>query len=119
MHLCLSASRHVHACTCSAVQLWHRRKESDSTVSIFHGVQVELRQETSHRPMDLRAAIPQARSMHKEAPQGRPSPLDQEWVVSLRIASNIAAEARAAVKVHALQIRTQTSLTEEIVVLAI
>ena len=66
-------------------------------------VQVELRQETSHRPMDLRAAIPQARSTHKDAPQGQPFLQDQEWVVALRIASNIAAEARTAVKVQASQ----------------
>ncbi|CAL8464263.1 g3798 [Coccomyxa elongata] len=59
----------------------------------MHTDQVKLRQETSHRPMDLRAAVTQARSMHKEDPQGRPSPQDQEWVVSLRIASNIAADA--------------------------
>ncbi|BDA49872.1 DNA polymerase iota at N-terminal half [Coccomyxa sp. Obi] len=67
----------------------------------MHTDQVELRQETSHRPMDLRAARPQACSMHKEASQSQPSPQDQDWVMALRIASNIAAEARAAVKAEA------------------
>lgn len=62
-------------------------------------LQVELRQETSHRPMDLRAARPQVYSRPQQAPQGGPAQQEQEWEVALKIASTIASEARAAVKV--------------------
>ncbi|KAK9904793.1 hypothetical protein WJX75_002708 [Coccomyxa subellipsoidea] len=72
-----------------------------SFIGHMHTSKVELRQETSHRPMDLRAARPQVYSRPQQAPQGGPAQQEQEWEVALKIASTIASEARAAVKAEA------------------
>ena len=64
-----------------------------------HCMQMALKQETKHRPMDLRAA----RAFGVPAPgTGTPdsSTPSASWEASLKIASHIAAEARAAVKVR-------------------
>ncbi len=65
-------------------------------------MQVTLRQETKHRPMDLRAHKPNARAMDAEsAADAQPVPgPSHDCEVALKIASTIAAEARAAVKVQ-------------------
>ena len=68
-------------------------------------MQMALRQETKHRPMDLRVA----RSAFGEVALGavpyESAGLPAPWEASLKIASHIAAEARAAVKVSAAPIR--------------
>lgn len=73
----------------------------DNTLSKVRGMswQVELRQETHHRPMDLRAATTRMHSRPAPAAcdAGLPEP---DWEIALKIASSIGAEARAAVKVH-------------------
>lgn len=64
-----------------------------------HCMQIALKQETKHRPMDLRAAktfgvpAPEAETPFSSTPSA-------SWEASLKIASHIAAEARAAVKVR-------------------
>ena len=62
-------------------------------------MQMALRQETKHRPMDLRVA----RSAFGEVASGavpyENAGIAAPWEMSLKIASHIAAEARAAVKV--------------------
>ncbi len=83
---------------CSLVESVYFTARCQSPVTL----QVELRQETHHRPMDLRAARPQACSAPRGAGHGEPGQQEQEWEVALKIASSIAAEARAAVKVHGL-----------------
>ena len=69
-------------------------------------LQVSIKQETRHRPMDLRAA--RSRVRHVSASVGDQGELELEldsravvpdWEVALKLASTIAAEARAAVKV--------------------
>lgn len=67
-------------------------------------MQVTLRQETKHRPMDLRAERPRAMQNGTGGLGEAASALDgssHEWEVALKIASNIALEARTAVKVPA------------------
>ena len=67
-------------------------------------LQVSIKQETRHRPMDLRAA--RSRVQHVAAAVGDQGELEldsyavaPDWELALKVASTIAAEARAAVKV--------------------
>lgn len=63
--------------------------------------QVALKQETKHRPMDLRAARSAFGELAPGAVSYENAGLAAPWEVPLKIASHIAAEARAAVKVSA------------------
>jgi hypothetical protein len=67
------------------------------------GMQVPLRQETMHRPMDLRADRSHVSSGSKTPTRRQLMTSSAEhWTCALKIASSIAAEARAAVKVQIL-----------------
>ena len=61
-------------------------------------MQVSIRQETHYRPMDLRAARAGAPAAAAAAAEEACSSSRERWVAALRVASSIAAEARAAVK---------------------
>jgi hypothetical protein len=63
--------------------------------------QIALKQETKHRPMDLRAARSVFGDLSSGAVPYESAGLAAPWEVPLKIASHIAAEARAAVKVSA------------------
>lgn len=68
-------------------------------LSFWCCVQMALRQETKHRPMDLRVARSAFGEPAQEAAVFEGGASGAPWEVSLKIASHIAAEARAAVKV--------------------
>ncbi len=62
-------------------------------------MQMALKQETKHRPMDLRAARSAFGELASGAVPYESAGVYAPWEASLKIASHIAAEARAAVKV--------------------
>ncbi|CAL5220492.1 g2519 [Coccomyxa viridis] len=64
----------------------------------IHTAEMALKQETKHRPMDLRAARSAFGELASGAVPYESAGVHAPWEASLKIASHIAAEARAAVK---------------------
>ena len=64
--------------------------------------QMALKQETKHRPMDLRVAKSAFGELASGAVPYESTGVHASWEAALKIASHIAAEARAAVKVSLL-----------------